>query len=189
MNKMEKCKNFFRKFDLFAILFSFRYNYENAYTSLSGGIVSILFCLISGGFGIYYFIPFIQRKNFSINFYTMNLPHTEQIKLDESKAVIAFGFECSPDKDGTRVEDLLKLEVKYYTYVKDANGKKKKIPKIIPTHTCNHTDFYNEYNDSIKLINISNFHCLDEKNEIIEGIYTDEKFNYYEFAVLSKKIQ
>ena len=178
---------FFKFIDLFAVPFSFRYKKENKYSTLLGGIVSFIFGLASVLFGIYYFIPFYQRKNFSINFYTINMLNTEQIKLDDSKTAIAFGFECADDKNGTRVEDLLQIEVKYYTYIKDKNGNKKKVPKIIPTHTCNVTDFYNEYNDSIKLINISNFKCLDEKNETIEGLYTDEKFNYYEFSVFSKE--
>ena len=115
------------------------------------------------------------------------MPYTEQIRLDESKAAIAFGFECPADKFGTRVEDLLQIEVKYYTYKKDKNGEKKKDYKIIPTHTCNVTDFYNEYSNSKKRIDISNFQCLDDKTETIEGIYTDKKFNYYEFSVFSKE--
>ena len=180
-------KKFFKYIDLFAVPFSFRYKKDNTYSTLLGGIVSFIFSLVSVGFGIYYFIPFCQRKNFSINFYTISMPHTEQIRLNESKAAVAFGFECPADKNGTRVEDLLQIEVKYYTYKKDKNGKKKKEYKIIPTHTCNATDFYNEYSDSIKLVNISNFQCLDNKNETIQGIYTDEKFNYYEFSVFSKE--
>ena len=38
-----------------------------------------------------------------------------------------------------------------------------------------------------QIINISNFQCLDIKNETIEGLYTDEKFNYYEFSVFTKE--
>ena len=188
MEKIKKdIKKSFKFIDLFAVPLSFRYKKENTYSTLLGGIFSLIFSLTSLGFGIYYFIPFIKRSNFSINFYTINMPHTEPIKLDDSKTAIAFGFECAADNNGTRVEDLLQIQVRYYTYKKDKEGKKRKEFRIIPTHTCNVTDFYNEYNDSIKLINISNFQCLDEKNETIEGLYTDEKFNYYEFSVFSKE--
>ena len=186
MRRLKKIKKFFKFIDLFAVPFSFRYKKENTYSSLLGGIFSLIFSLVSFGFGIYYFIPFCGRKNFSINFYTTNMPHTEQIRLNESKAAIAFGFECAADSNGTRVEDLLEIQVRHYTYKREKNGKKKDY-KIIPTHACNASDFYNEYNDSIKAMNISNYQCLDTKNETIEGIYTDNNFSYYEFSVFSKE--
>ena len=80
----KKIKTFIKFIDLFAVPFSFRYKNENTYSTLLGGIFSLIFSLVSVGFGIYYFIPFCQRKNFSINFYTISLPHTEQIRLHNS---------------------------------------------------------------------------------------------------------
>ena len=37
------------------------------------------------------------------------------------------------------------------------------------------------------MVNIKNFQCLDDPNNIIEGLYTDEIFSYYEFTVSSKE--
>ena len=82
MEKIKKdIKKSFKFIDLFAVPFSFRYKKENTYSTLLGGIFSFIFCLTSVGFGIYYFIPFYNNKNFSINYYTINMPHTEPIKL------------------------------------------------------------------------------------------------------------
>ena len=65
--------------------------------------------------GIYYFIRFLNRKNFSIIYYSMNMANTDQIKLDESKAAFAVGLNCFDDKDGTKAEDLLNLDIKFIT--------------------------------------------------------------------------
>ena len=34
---------------------------------------------------------------------------------------------------------------------------------------------------------MSKFHCLDRTDDIIEGLYTDEVFTYYEFTITSKE--
>ena len=113
----------------------------------------------------------------------MNLPSTEPIKLKDSKTAFAVGLECTAGKDGTRAEDLLNLEIKYVIYTKDKEGNKNKESTKFLTHPCNYSDFYNNYNDSLDLLNIDSFNCLDKTDDIIEGIYTDEIFSYYEFSV------
>ena len=117
----------------------------------------------------------------------MNMASTDQIKLSESQAAIAFGLTCDVDEDGTKAEDLFKLDITFYTQTKNREGKTVKTGRQITTHPCNYSDFYNNYNESLDLINIQNYQCLDEINNTIEGIYTDEIFTYYRFTVATKK--
>ena len=117
----------------------------------------------------------------------MNLPSTEPIKLKESKAAFAVELECTNGNDGTKAEDLLNLDIKYVIYTKDKEGNKNKESSKLSTYPCNYSDFYNNYNDSIDLLNIDKLNCLDKTDYIIEGIYTDEIFSYYEFSVYSKE--
>ena len=77
----------------------------------------------------------------------------------------------------------IKSDIKYVIYTKDKEGNKNKESTKFLTHPCNYSDFYNNYNDSLDLLNIDSFNCLDKTDDIIEGIYTDEIFSYYEFSV------
>ena len=76
---MKNIKILLKKFDFFGVTFSFRYNNEEKYSTSLGGLFFIVFCVVVVAVGVYYFIPFYNRKNFSIVYYSMNLPSTEQI--------------------------------------------------------------------------------------------------------------
>ena len=183
---MQKLKYTLRKVDIFGVPFSFKYKDEGSFTTPLGGVIFLIYCIICLIVGIYYFIPFYNRQIFTIIYYSMNMDDTEQIKLAESKAAFAIGLNCGIDEDGTKAEDLLKLEAKFYTQTKTREGKTIKTGGGISTHNCNYADFYNSYNKSLDLISINNYQCLDDKNNIIQGIYTDEAFSYYSFTISSK---
>ena len=62
-----------------------------------------------------------------------NLDQTEEINLKKSKASLAFGFECSKQKnsevyENLTITDLLSLKVKYVYYTN--NGQNKNSTKI-----------------------------------------------------------
>ena len=110
---MKQTKRIFRKLDFFGVPFSLRYNDEEKYSTSLGGFFSIAFCVVVVVVGIYYFIPFFNRKNFSIVYYSMNLPNAEQIKLKDSKSAFAIGLDCEVGKDGTKAEDLFDLSLRF----------------------------------------------------------------------------
>ena len=185
---MKRIQNIFRRFDFFGVPFSFRYKSEDKYSTSLGGLFFTAFCIFSIVVGIYYFIPFFNRKNFSIVYYSMNLPYTEDINLKASKAAFAIGLRCDEDKNGTKAEDILNLKFEHITYRKENNGIKNKTRITLSSHPCNISDFYNYYDDnSFDRVNISQYLCLDKTDDIIGGIYTDELFRYYEFTVSSKE--
>ena len=184
---MKAIKKMLKKVDVFGVPFSFRYKNEERYSTSLGGFFFIIFLLIVPVVGIYYLIPFINRKNYNLVYYSMNLPTAERIQLKESKAVFAIGFDCYTDEDtGINAEDILNLDFKYITYIKDKTGKRTKIVENLSTHICNYEDFYNQYNDELDSINLKTLRCLDKIDHKIEGIFADEVFSYYEFSVSSK---
>ena len=85
----------FKKFDIFGVPFSFKYNKKDTNSTPLGGLFIILFAFLALYLGIRNLIAFIQRDNFSIIYYTMTIPVTEKIILKNSKAAIAFGLDCS----------------------------------------------------------------------------------------------
>ena len=179
---MKSIKKFLRTIDIFGIPLTFRYKKNDKYSTSLGGLTIIIFIILAIAFGVYYFIPFVKRQNLSIIYYTMNIPKTEQIKFKDSKAAFAIGFDCQ--KNGRlKVEDVFKLDAVFANYVKEMDGTyhKDKYPQT--THNCVYEDFYNNYNSSFDYLNLKNYQCLDNNKHIIEGIYADKVFSYYEFSV------
>ena len=186
---MKTIKNFLKKFDIFGVPILFRYKKRNKYLSSLGGLFFIIYAALALFFGIYFFIPFYNRKNFSFVYYTMDLTKAEQIKLNNSETIFATGFDCiiNDDFNTSNVEDILKLEVNYVINRKDKEGITYKTRQRVSTHACSNVDFDYRFNDSLDLINIERFQCLDKTDYIIQGIYTDEVFSYFEIVVSSKE--
>ena len=188
MNTIKCIKRFLRKFDVFGVNFSFKYRQEDKYQTSLRGIFFIAFCVVVAVVGIYYFIPFIKRKNFSFVYYSMNLQGAEKINFVESRGAFGVGFECSVnDSDGTTVDDILSFKLNYIHNRKNKDGTRTKVIQTLSTHNCNYEDFYNSYDESFDIIGMSNYQCLDKKDDDIAGIYAEEIFTYYEFSVTAKE--
>ena len=179
---MKSLKVFFQSFDIFGIPLTFRYKTKDKYSTSIGGIAIIIFGILALSFGIYYFIPFIKRQNLSIIYYTMNIPKTEQINFENSKAPFAIGLDCT-ENGRFKAEDVLSLESYFIYYIKEMNGTyhKKRLYKNI--HKCRYEDFYNKYNYSFDYLHLNKYECLENYDDNIEGIYADRIFSYYEFTV------
>ena len=183
---MDFFKGVLRKLDIFGVPFGFKYNKKENYPTALGGLFIIFFAIMALYLGISKLIEFIHRDNFSIIYYTMNIPITEKIILKESKAAIAFGFDCT--KYGRfRVDDVLNIEVRFVTYSKTLQGEYVKDKKLLSTHKCKHEDFYSLYNRQFDYLSLPKYNCLDDNNQIIQGIWDDQVFTYYEISVTSKE--
>ena len=185
---MKSFRNLLKKIDVFGASYSFKYKDEDKYTTATGGFFLILFLALSLSLGIYYFIPFYNRKNFSIIYYTMNMPSTDDIRLDESEANFAIGLDCGANTkmNNIRGSDLFNVDLKYVTFAKDHEGTRNVTRYPLTSHKCNYADFYNKFNESLDLVNIQQLECLDNIHHSIQGIYNDELFTYYEFSVTGK---
>jgi len=182
---MRDIKKFLKKLDLFGVNLNFKYQANDTYTTALGGLFILIFGAVALGFGIYYFIPFIKRKNLSIIYYTMNIPKTESINLKDSKAAFSIGFQCD-ENENFKVKNIFELQSRFVIYTKDMEGKSNKKKEDLSWHYCEYQDFYNKYNDSIDYLGLNQFQCLDDYEKSIEGIFSDQIFSYYEFAVLNK---
>ena len=175
---MKSIKKFLRKIDLSGIPFTFKYKSKEKYSTSLGGFILILFSLVVLYFGISYIIEFINKKNFTIIYYTANIAKTEIIKLKESKGTVSFGLDCQ-FKGKHRAEDLFTLETKFINYTKNNEGIYKKNNTILTSHFCTYSDFFNEHNDSFDRLNADKFQCLDDSNHDLVGIFSDKVFTYY----------
>ena len=186
---MKLVKKFFEFIDFFHVPISFRYKNDDSYSTFIGGLFTLIFFILVSGFGIYYAIPFFNRKNYSLFYYTINLNKTEEINLEESKASLAFGFECTntrnPEKYvGTSIEDYLELKDKYIYYI---NKGENKTTISVGLHTCNISDFYNDINliKSLDKEKMDKLKCLNNLTNVIKNRYQDkvDNFTYYQIDV------
>ena len=163
-----------RTLDFFGESFTFRYQDEDKLSSILGGIICIIFYAVAIFFFVYNFIPFYRRENFSLQYYTMNLDHTEEIKLDKPPTAFAIGLD---DGNKNELKDLFDLNIKFT----------KNKENILVTHPCTKEDFFNHHQKSFDDLDISKFYCLSKNDlESPQGIFTDNIFSYYVISVVSK---
>jgi len=182
-------KRILRTFDFFGESFTFRYKDEDKHSTVLGGIIFIIFSIITLAYAIYNFIPFVNKEVFSLQYYTMNLNNTEEIKLAESPTAFGVGFsDENKNQSLYNISDLLDIKFKFKNISKNAqNDNKTDINETIDYHPCNTEDFYNLHQKIFEELNISNFKCLSKKDLVSpSGIYTDEVFAYFVISVESK---
>ena len=181
---MKKIKSFLKTCDLFGITFTFRYKTKEKYQTSLGGIFNLLFLILVLSLGIYYFIPFCNRKNYSIVYYTMNLASTENINFKESKSNFAIGLTCEGNsKEKKAFTDLLKLEMRYSQYIKSLNGSFIRKRQFLQGHNCTYADFYNKYDKQFDYLGLQKYICINNNDYSIEGVYADQIFSYFDFSV------
>ena len=169
-----------RTLDFFGESFTFRYQDEDKLSSILGGIICIIFYAVAIFFFVYNFIPFYRRENFSLQYYTMNLDNTEEIKLDKPPTAFAIVLD---DGNKNELKDLFDLNIKFKVVYKNDRTKNK--DNILFTHPCTKEDFYNH--QSFNDLDISKFYCLSKNDlESPQGIFTDNIFSYYVISVVSK---
>ena len=178
-DKISLIKKAIRTLDFFGESFTFTFKDNDKHSTLLGGVVCILFFIIALIYLIYNFIPFYNKEIFSLQYYTMNLYDTEEIKLLESPMAFAFGLlDDNKNKTKYHLSDLLDIKVKF------KNGNES---KNLEYHSCRIDDFHNKHNKVFNDLNISNYECLSS-NDLIspKGIFTGKNFSYYVISVVSK---
>ena len=143
---MKNIKIYLRKFDAFGVSYSFKYKANEKFTTSLGGFITILFIILCLSFGIYNFIPFYNKNNFTTIYYILKLAQTEKIYFEKSKISFSLGLYCYEGSDGTKADDLFDVIYKFNYFFME-NGEYQKKVDIIGTHPCTYADFYNDYNN------------------------------------------
>ena len=184
---MSAIKSFFTMIDIFGVNYNFRYKDKEKYQTALGGFIVILFAILAITMAIYYFIPFVNRKNYTIVYYTMNLAKTEEVDLFASESNFAVGLICEKNKnEKKKIDELLDLKSRYVEYVKSRDGNYAKNPKDTNIHLCTYDDFYNKYDAQFDYLSLQTYQCVGNKEFTIQGIYADQVFSYFEFSVVAK---
>ena len=184
--KLKKFKKFFRLFDFFGESFTFRYKDENKQTTVLGGIVCILFYVIAITYFGLKFNPFYKKKNFTLQYYTINLDSTEVLYTKEYS--FAFGFGLTVNNKNNNPEIMKYLDIKFEFVNKTKSNKTNEVKKYSKCEEENFPPYVRKSFDDLK---INKLECVDLKNlsslsHIPKGIYTDDEFFYYIISVQLK---
>ena len=182
MGKMylKKIKEFIRKFDFFGESFTFRYKDEDKHSSVLGGIIYIILYIIAFVYFLYNFIPFINHKIFTLQYYNVNLDETEYLNIKEDPFMFALGIT---------IDNILDYDLSNeYFYIDVAFRSNSGEIKHIETHRCTEEDFSEEVREQFNSLNMQNLYCISKKilsDNAPNGIFPD-KGSYYNITVTSE---
>ncbi len=181
-----KLKVFIKHCDYFGINFNFHYKTHEKFHSLTGGIIFLIFLIISTSFVLINLKSLLKRENISIISYKLYKPSTNTINFKNYSLMHAFGIKCSKLDIGKEYE-YFKLSVnKVKLTQNDGIVKYDKTP--INYSYCTKKHFFNKFNESIDEYGLNQRFCFDDDNITIRGLYTDEIYQYIELTVSMTKI-
>ena len=184
-----KIREFLKSFDCFGVQYGFHYKSEESYTSVIGGIVTLLFSVFALWYFITNFISFVKRENINSVYYTMTTSKTDIINFKNFSYGIAFGISCDNNYNDHSIYDYLTLNFDHVKTVINANGNNR-IKTNINYVKCDKSKFYNLFNNEYDRLELDNFFCLsDEQSNLnIQGIFGNEIFEYFQFDVIIKDL-
>jgi len=170
---MEKNKNSFMDFDLFAVPFNFKYQRMDKYSTIFSFIFSSLYLLFSMFFISFYLIFFFMRQNFDFKDYEGTEKNNDILNYMKSKLDFAYRLDCGEYVNIKPIEDLLQVDIKvnFYEYY-DRIGMASPIYKDFSIYNCT----YDNKNQQLKKVDKSNYKCINlseldinNKNYIFES--------------------
>ena len=177
----------FKKIDKFGEKYTFKYKDKDKFSTIFGGILSLTIILTGITISILNLIPFAKKENISLQFYTVKLNETENIKLNELTN-FTVGLDCSIDKE-TNITGKDLFDLLFSFSIKYKDDPNKSFSYNISTDNFNKSSFYRDNIDTFNYLNIDGFRTLlsdnNQKSEL-EGIFTEKKFSFHSIEVVSK---
>ncbi len=175
-NLYKKVKKFFLFFDQFGYEYHFKYQSQDNYKSICGGLTTILFGIIVIAYIIYNFIPFIKRENMTSIYYTKEISSPNIINFYNYSFPFAFGINCD---DNNNLIEYIKIKL-FHKSKKNTNESKENELNI---SNCSKSIFYNKFDNEFDSLKLNNYFCYINKDYDIQGIYNDQIFNFFEFRL------
>lgn len=184
---LKKClKNFFKNFDYFGVVFTFKYKSQEKYRTATGGICFLIFLGVALTYGLIIGIPIVRRKKMTVIDYIMQIPGTEVLNFKEYGSSIAVGVSsCSTITNLSQMLELFIVEMNYVQFINN-NGSIVEESTPIEFGLCTYENFFNKLNDSFDTLKLDKVFCPKDTNYSLRGIVTDPVYQYIEIIVRSK---
>lgn len=169
--------------DIFEVDLGFKINKKDQYSTTIGGLVFIIYVIISSIFIIISFVSFVSRTSFNQNTHISNLSTAPQFNVLDP--TIAFGFGLSVGgKYSKTISRFGIVEVIHVTNYK-SNSSKTKTPVKLTKCTMSH--FPQSTKDEFELLYLGELSCIDKtqynSSLVIQGTFNDDVFQYFEFSI------
>ena len=181
----KKIKSLIKKCDYFGIQFNFHYKTKEKYHTFTGGVVFIIFIMISISFIFINLVSLIKRENMTIISYKMQTQRTYPINFNNYSLIHSFGIRCS-GKDSGKEYDYFNIIANHVTLTKNNNVVNYDKTTLSYSY-CSKKDFYNKYNKIFEDNSLNYLFCFQNNNITIQGLYTDDIYQYIELTVQMKK--
>ena len=185
---MKYISKFFKQLDFFGIIIYFQYDEKHQkYQSITGGIIFfllILFLILYININIH---SFLFRKNINLLVYDQHLNNTEIFNFDDYNFAFSSHITCD-NLDNNEIKDFFEFEFYFveYNYNKTLDKKIKNKTRL-NVKLCDHYNFYNSFNNSFDLYNLSTAYCPSTKNFYLNGTFNDNYFTYFEILLKTKE--
>ena len=179
-------KKVIKQFDYFSVYIHFHYKQKDRYKSTIGGLIfMILMILIIVYVGLNV-KSFINRNNLTIISYENYINETDVINFDNFSMSFAFGLECQNYEkygDLKDIYDLFEFSLKYVQLERNNSILRSKKKFDVNFHKCSYIDFNNNFNETVDFLGLQYYNCPDNLTEPIRGLYSHEKYYYYEITL------
>ena len=187
MKRFESCiYGFFNWFDFSSSPITFTYNSSKTYSTICSGITFFIYIIVAILFLIGALLSLFKKENFTLQYYTMNLEKTDILDFYDKSATFAFGIDCRSENKNKEAQELLEL---YFGYVSRSHEVLQTVLNISQLHLCQPEDFRDELSNYYESLGLKNYYCLNKNHSInytLQGIYTDDVFEYFYIGLSSK---
>ena len=179
MSSLFKCiKKVIKECDCFGTFVTFRINKDNELKSVFGGCSTLIYSLIALIYVSYMTYRFIAKKDINfINAYRI-VESEPFINLTDIGFNFAFGLETSESEEPYIESDIPFFNYSVYLveWISDQGITK----SVIPTKSCQKSDFHNLVDNSFKKSSLDKLICPDWGgiNYTLEGTYMDYYYKY-----------
>ena len=150
-SKKFKLSGLLKNFDYFGAQIQFRINNEGNYRSSCGGLIFLMYFLISFVYVIYNFISFVNKENMTLIFtYKIKEPPVP-VNLTEEKFALAIGVMFD-DNNTIAVDETAQYLDYFMKIITVRNSGLSKSEILVPLSKCTPRKFYNEETDRFNSI-------------------------------------
>jgi hypothetical protein len=175
-----------KNMDYFGVNLNFKFNKEEKYKSVFGGLIFIIYFVFSLTYILLIFDSFIKRKTMNLVFNEGYKESAPEINFSNYTVEFAVGLATG---DASKFSLLYKyLDISFYsTNTTKINGTIYKTKTLLPLVPCKSEMFFNLVNTSYNTLGINNYFCPNISNVTVRGLFTEDIFTYFEFVTSVKK--
>ena len=174
----EKASNLIKNIDYFGASLPFRLNGRSSHSSLLGGIIFLIFIVVTLAYGLYNFYVFVSYNNYKIVHSETKTFLPKSLNLTDNNITIAVGVTINGQVNLALLQKYFKIKI---YYKENDNAKKStRTEEIKLNKYCTKDDFakYNITAGEFNQFSLDKFYCPNISQYNISGQFVNDFFSY-----------